>query len=256
MKELKNQLKKLFEKKKKHQAILKKLGHDISHIRTLRDKENEKVKGYKRLRSDALKKVSKLSKKLFEFQNKLNISNVSDYYKLKKEYEALEWKYQTEVFSPRVEKKIVAELDELERRMLVSKEVRQARKEFSKIRNELKKARDEANNFHELVVQHANESEKHHKELLKLYSSRDSAKEKLKELDNEINLVKSKLDEEYSKIKKENKQVKKELSDYKKKKDEKQRQKLRKRAVEALEKLKKGKKVTIEEFALIEEFGL
>ena len=256
MNELQNQLSKLLEKKKKHQFSLKELNDSIKELKNYRDKENARVKEYKKLRSEALKKVNELHKKLSSLQKHFEVGEDSNYFALKKDYDALNWKYQTEVFSPRVEKRIVAELDELERRMLASKEAKQAKQKLSKIYKKLKKARAEANHYHEMVVNHARESEKHHQALLKLYDRKDAIKERLKEFDAEINSIKRQLNERYAKIKKEGKQAKEEMQEYKRMKDNAYRKKLKKKAAEALEKFKKGKKVTIEELALIEEFKL
>lgn len=256
MKELKEKLGKLIEKKKKYLASLREINEIVKQEKMLRNKENEKVKTYKKSRNEITPKISKLSRKLSKFQEQLKVSRGSDYFALKEEYERLNWRYQTDVFSVKIEKKIVAELDDLESRMLASKEVREARTEFSKISKELRKLRIDANHFHEQVVLHAKESEKHHNGMIKYYARKDSIKLKLKEFDDEIKFVKDELDAKYKLIRKENEEVKKRTSDDREELDKKYKSRMKEKAVIALEKFKKGKKITIGEFALLEEFDL
>ena len=256
MKELKEKLFKLIEKKKKYIFSLKEVNDIINQEKKLRDKENDKVKIYKKSRDENSSKISKLSKKLNSFQKQLNVSKDSSYFLLKQDYDKLNWRYQTDVFSVKVEKQIVAELDNLESRMLVSKEVKEARTEFSKISKELRKLRADANHFHEQVQIHAKESEKHHREMVKYYARKDSIKLKLKEFDDEIKVVKDELDEKYKLIRKEDNEIKKRTSDDKEELNKKYKLRIKDKALIAFEKFKKGKKITLEEFALLEEFDL
>ena len=256
MNDLKKQLSKLFDRKSKYKQKLREINAEAKQVKKIRDKENEKVKEYKKLRNEIVKEISEISKQLKSIQIVRDNGEESTYSKLKKEYDSLNWKYQTDVFSPSTEKRIVAKLDELEARMLASKELKENKKKLSKLYSKIKKLRQKASDYHELVVIHANESEKNHKQLINFYSRKDAIKEKIKELDDEINSIKSQLDELHEKEKSQSRKVKRELQEYAGRKKKEYEDKLKARALEALEKFKKGKKITIEEFALIEKFNL
>ncbi|MEM0372422.1 MAG: hypothetical protein QXO69_01070 [archaeon] len=258
MEDLRRELDKLVEEKK---ALISALNENYEKYKTekkARDANNAKVKEAKEKRERILDQVADVRSKLKRLDKELEkmSEGLGSYSQISKEYEELNWRYQTDVFSPAAEKKIVKRLDELERQLEQSKGFRDVKKEHYKMLKELRKLRDDASASHETVLLNAAESEKHHQELVRLFEEKDKLEKKLKEKNEKIAEVRAKLGEAIETTRRKRTEEKAAIEKEKKEIKDEQRKKLEEKAKEVFERFKKGEKVSLQELALLEEFGL
>jgi phosphoserine phosphatase len=178
---------------------------------------------------------------------------------LKNQLEKMDWEYQTGVFSVKREKEMVKRMDDLERQLAKSEILYDKGKEVHAIQKELRELYAEANVYHQLVLNHASESEKHHQEAIKCFKRIDELSSDIDKIDEKI--VKTKM--EADNVHAEFLINKRELLGAEKKKWKKEKgiaeipdSELRKKAEKILEDFRNGKKITIEELSLLEKSGL
>ena len=258
MQEQKQKLTKLLSEKKEMLDQLRELKNRFETEKKLRDEHNKKVKESKEKRACIFDQVNDIRKKLIKFDKEMEgMSQQSETYRDdKEEYDKLSWRYQTDVFSPQTEKKIVKRLDELENILEQGKEFAETKKEHVKLLKELKKLRIEASTYHQLVTTHAMESEKHHKELVAMFEQRERLEKKLSETSKKIDEIKASLGEEYEKTKAEDREDRAVITKEKEEIKQSQRSKMMERAKEVYAKFKRGEKVSLNDLALLDEFDM
>jgi phosphoserine phosphatase len=247
-------------------AQVRQLREKFDAERAARDKENVKVAEAKAKRGALLDEVKK---QRAEFEKILSLLNTmkdavgGSYAALKQRFDELDWEYQTGVFSIKKEKEMVKEMDELERLLNRSEKLRDKQKDVRERQKKIRELYNESSIYHDLVLTHAKESEAKHKAMIDCRKKIDELSAKIKALDEDIKKNKAQADEAHGELLGERKKSEGE-SEKERRSEESQRRekekdfeaKLRKKAEQALTNFKQGKKVTMEELALMERFEL
>lgn len=218
---------------------LRKLRDKSNRVKKERDSRNKSVNEAKEKRRIANNRSAEIKNKLSKYNNLVNNAPEAPYLVLKKEYDDLNWEYQTEVMGRKSEDRIVKRLDELEKQVSIAKDFKNIKKEYITLIKELKELKKERKTQHELVLQSANESEKLHVELVKLYDEMDKIKAKLDE-------ISKKLKEEFP-----------EKAPKTEKRPTVSRKDLKEKADKIMDDFRGGKKkLTMEDLAVLQQHGL
>lgn len=162
------------------------LRHKISKAKKGRDEKNRLVVESKKKRNDASSKIVEIKKKLSELNCLVNDAPSESYSQLKREYDSLNWQYQTEVMGRKSEERVVKRLDELEHMVGKAKNFQSHKKDYNELIRQLKDLKTDSKTQHELVLKNAAESEAFHTELVKLYDLSDKAKADLEMVEKRI----------------------------------------------------------------------
>ena len=236
---------------------IKKLRAKAYMLKQKRDTLNKRVQELKTLREEANKKrrekhaqILKLRKEIRALVEKKPSRSMDN---IKTEIEKLEWKIQTKPLTLKEEKVLIDQIRPLENQLSVYKKLQKLKNNLTELRTEEKELESKAKTYHIKLLELAEQSQELHKEMLEvlneagaLQGEADKAhqrfletKQKARSLHQRIKLLR----EELQRIEEENK-ARHELE-------------LRKGVEErALEKLKRGEKLTWEEFKVLAEKGV
>jgi len=243
---------------------LKNLRGEILRLKTTRDEINAKVKELKQQRSQI---KAEIAQKITEFQSLrkelaplIKKKPKRSLKALERDVEILEWKIQTTSLSLQEEKKLVEQVKELESQISTHKKIEQLNQRKIELKAELKALQARVKLCHENVMANAEKSQQIHAEMLKKV---EEAKKIRGEADNFHGLylqtrekIKA-LQAEIKKILDEIRRFKEEISAEEEEKQKKTEEKLLESfEKQALEKLKRGEKLTWEEFKVLAEKGL
>jgi len=227
----------LIEKRGELRTKLARLRKKITELKKARDDKNRVVVDLKKKRNEASSRLIEVKRKLSRLNSLVQSAPEKPYAVLKREYDRLDWDCQTEVMGRKAEERIVKRLDELEAQLKKAKAFSKHRKEYTELIRQLKELRQESKTQHELVLQNAAESEAFHRELVKLYDSADSVKADLERLE-------QRLREEFPSQVPRPRQERRDNREMKEK------------AKSIMEGFKKGKKLTMDDLAILQEHGL
>ncbi len=271
IKELRSNLNKINDEKEKafseKEEIRKKISELIALVKETKGERNKftkDVRGAKkerdRLNRDIAKKINdikKFNKKKKELESKFKITvNPSS---IKRQIDALEQKIETEVMEFSKEKAIMKKVNELKKQYKEVRGISDIWEESSKLSKDIDKLKAKADSLHKIVKDHAKESQEKHEEVVGSSDEINNLREKeedaykiffgLKQKYGEINiLLKQKL-EQLGKI---HEDLGESKAQERQKKEKRSAASLkdRKKAVE--EKLKKGGKITTEDFMIMQ----
>jgi uncharacterized coiled-coil DUF342 family protein len=249
------------EKRDKLNEQFKKLRTEITELKTGRDSLNEKVKTLKQQRDSAreingkiIEEIKVHSQKIKELKEKTPRNSQA---RLEKELQAIEWKIQTTTLDLQEEKRLVAEVKQLETQLSAYRKIERQNKKITELRSQLKTLEANADAAHqELMVAAQKSQELHAKMIAKIAQSKNikteadsvhamfiQAKEQSKPLREEINKLSTK---------------KRTLQEAKRKEDESKKRVAEKALKENLgsqarNKLQRGEKLSWHEFQLLAE---
>ncbi|MGQ9544173.1 MAG: coiled-coil protein [Candidatus Bathycorpusculaceae bacterium] len=253
--------KELAEKRDKLNEQFKSLRAEIFGLRSERDRLNEEVKELKKQRDAAKTEIREKMDEIKKINHEINVLSQKMPSKslqiLQKEFESLEWKIQTTPLSLKEERKVIEQVKQLGTQINIHKKFEQLNQKVVELKAELKALQTKSKMFHEKLTEKAQESQKIHEKLLeKIEESKKikveadgfhklflQEKEKVKPVQEEISKISNKI-----KMLKE--ETRRKEAEEKKKRDESLREKLEK---QAKDKLKRGEKLTWEEFQLLTE---
>ena len=165
------------------------LTRQVRELKTKRDplnkkiRENiEKIKGMKKISDKASEKLVQKDKKGF-------VKKISPGM-LKMEIDKLEFKIETEVFSPKKEQELMKVLKEKKK---LYKEVAlsgNSWKDMKSLSSEIDNEKSEANEFHSKIQKLAEESQKKHEKIIEISKKVEPIMPELKELDKQIDKAK------------------------------------------------------------------
>lgn len=247
--ELNSKVKELNDKKREMIEEIKALNDVIKEQRQQRDKANEEVKGLKEKRVASFEQINKLKKEmdgLLAVLEKFKDTMGGSYRMLREELKQMEWEYQTEVHSIRKEKEMVKEMDAIEKEIAKSELLYDKKRKLTNLQRQLRDLYTEANVYHGLLINRAKESEKHHDTMMKGLREVEKLEGALDKLNVDVKKARDEADRCH-------KEYAKETADLPKNED---LAELRGRAEEVLARFKSGKKVTMEELALLQKFNL
>ncbi len=242
-------VKELGEEKRKFVEDIKALNTIIKQEKDSRDKANQEVKSLKEKRVASFEEIKKLKKEMDELLKvleKFKDSMGGSYGMLKEELKQMEWEYQTEVHSIKKEKELVKQMDELEKYIAKSELLYDKKKNLIRIQHSLRDLYTEANVYHGLLMNRAKDSEKHHDSMMKNIRQIGDLDKKISDLEKNIREAREEADKYH-----------KELKDtMKTEPTTANMEELRKKGEQILANFKSGKKVTMDELALLQQLGL
>jgi len=252
------------EKRNSIHEQIKSLRVEVDALKEKRDAINEKVQELKSLREKTKEKlrethaqILKLKENIKSLMGKEPPRNMRN---IQREIEGLEWKIQTTPLTVKEEKPLIDQVRHLESQLLIQKQIKKSKEKLMELRTEKKALETEAKTYHEKLSELAQQSQKIHEEMLKtlnkarsLKVEADSAHQKYVEIKKQAQNLHEKCVELLGQIK----TFRQEIREEEEKEQAKRQRKLRKELKErALEKLKRGEKLTWEEFKILAEKGM
>ena len=243
-----------------HEKI-KKLRTEAAGVKEKRDILNEKVQKLKSLREQAKTKhkekrgqILKLKEKIRSLTERKPSQSMRS---IQREIEKIEWKIQTTSLPVKEEEMLISQVRQLETQLPIHKQIKKSKEELMVLRTEEKALETKVKTCHENLSELAEQSQQFHEKMLEnlnkarsLKVEADSAHQKYIEIKQQAQNLHQKCVELLDTIK----NFEKELREAEEKKQIKRQRELRKEVEErALEKLKRGEKLTWEEFKILAE---
>jgi len=268
LKEQRNNLfaeaKELAVKRDKLNDEFKRLRVEAQELKKAMDEINARVKELKQQRSQIKAEVAKKATELKSLQSEIKVLMAKkpqrSFGVLQKEVEAIEWKIQTTPLTLQEEKQLVEKVKQLEAQLNVHRRIEQLSRKKLELTTELKALKARAKDLHERMVSEAEKSQQIHKEMIKkleeakkLKTEADSLHKLFLQAKEKLRPVKEEIDKILEEIKRLKEEMAAEAEEEKRKSEE---NLLESVAKNALEKLKRGEKLTWEEFKILTEKGL
>ncbi|RLE49607.1 MAG: hypothetical protein DRJ31_04340 [Candidatus Methanomethylicota archaeon] len=251
---------------KKREIIqeIKALREQARQEKELRDQVNQKITELKNSRKELnvkrLKLLDEARKLEREAKSLIKGVNASEEELIQKLNE-LEWKYQTSSLSLEEDKRMVQIITALEHKLKLYEKYRQLLKEADKKRALSEQVKAEVGNIHNQILSLSKESNEHHKRLLeakerarRLREEVNRLSEQIAQVKNQIQELKPRLREVRLKIRTLKEQLAEEKAIELAKRAQAVIEKQRQLAHQAKEKLKRGEKLSFEEFSALMEF--
>jgi len=249
------------EKRNSIQKQIKILRTKVANLKEKRDELNESVRELKNMRERAMAErrerrtqILKLKEKLKCLAGKKPVRNMSD---VESEIEKLEWKIQTTSIPVREERMLVDQVRVLETQLSTHKKLRELEESLLELRAEEKALETKAKRHHKRLSELAEQSQGFHEkmtetlgEIQALRAEADDAHQKYVEIKQQAQPFR----QERGELLRQAKRLKQELRQVEEEKRLKRQRELHKELVEkALEKLKRGEKLSWEEFKVLSE---
>lgn len=252
------------EKRKRLNEEFKGLRAEILELRKSRDQMNMGVKELKQqieaIKTERAQKIGELKKLRQQIGELMKKKPSKSFETLQKEVESLEWKIQTSSLNLQEEKVLVEKVKNLETQLSIHRKIEQLNQKKLELEAETKALQTRARIYREKIAEKVEKSQEFHKKMLekieeakKIKAEADSlhqlflqVKEKMKPLQSEIATIIG----EIRRIKEEN------MAEEEKNKKEKEETLLDNIEKQAKEKLKRGEKLTWEEFKVLAEKGI
>jgi len=267
LKERKNKFeseaKQWMEKRDDIRRQIDKLRSEIVGLKNQRDEINQKVKTRKVIRDQLVSNRKEKLSKVIEFKQKaasIRQDPAKAILAVEKEIENLDWKIQTNSLTMPEEKRIVEQIAELEKHLVSYKHTQAMWSEIKTLQQELRNLRTEEKEYHGQIAQLAEQSRQVHKMLIekgsdipKLKTEANEAHRKyidarkqVQGIDEECELLLIQIRVLRSKSK----------SEEQKKKVMRETELMQELEKKALGKMKRGEKLTWDEFKVLAERGL
>jgi uncharacterized coiled-coil DUF342 family protein len=252
------------EKRDKLNGRVKNLRDEVLELRSQRDELNNKVKELKQQRNEMTARIHERleeTKKLGEESKALAKRKPPRKHEvLQKEVESIDWTIQTTSLTLQEDKELVEKVKQLETQLAIYRKLEQLAKRISQSRAETKTMKSESELLHRQLTENAQKSQETHRKMLEkieetktLKKEADSmhkeflqVKERTRPLQEEVRLVVNQIRQLKGEIRMEVQRETKESQDALRETLERQ----------AKEKLKRGEKLSWEEFQLLAEKGI
>lgn len=252
------------EKRNSIHERINKLQKEASDLKDKRDEINEMVRKLKGFREKAReerkeRRVQILSLKK-ELRTLMRKRPLKDMHEIQREIETLEWKIQTTPLALNEEKSLVDQVRPLEVQLLIHKQIQELRENIAKLQKEREALETKAKLHHEKLSELAEKSQKFHKTRLEVLKKMGNLKVEADITHQKYVWTKQQakdLRKKYAKVLDQIEALKQELRKAEEKKQAERQIELRKALEErALEKLRRGEKLTLEEFKVLSEKGI
>jgi uncharacterized coiled-coil DUF342 family protein len=251
-------------KRDKVNEQFRRLCTEITKLKNERDALNAKVKELKQQREKAkeetpgkMEEVKKLRNEIEAYSKKKPLKNRQI---LQKELDSIEWKIQTTPLSLQEDKEYVEKVKQLETQLGIFKKLGQLDQNILKLQTEIKILRASNNAYHQELTNHAHKSQEIHKTILEKIEESKTLKteadnfhkifvqtrERIKPIQEQFLQVSNQIRQLKDEMREEEEKTKKKEEDILTEKLEKQ----------AREKLKRGEKLSWEEFQILAEKGM
>ena len=239
----------------------KNLRAEIFELKNKRNKVNEKVKELKQLREKARREMRKKIEEIKEIDQEIKVLYKKKPSRspqlLKREFDNLEWKMQTTSLSLQEEKELVDEVERLEVQLNVYRKIEELKDKMLELKTGIKALETRRKLRHEELTETAQKSQIIHERMLEKIEKAKGLKMEADELHKNFldskeraKLVQRKFTEILNQINSLRDEIRDEEEKEKKKSEKALRKKLEKRA---REKVKRGEKLTWEEFQVLAE---
>jgi len=250
--------KKRDELNKKLQGIAK----EIREYKAKRNDLNEKVQQLKAQRDEMYRKIAEKREEMKKILDKLEPLQKQGFRgvsALKKRLDELEWEIQTNPYNPNDEKWLIDQIKSLESQLVVPRKVEDLKQKLMELRIEIGGLRIRAKKTHAELTQIANESEGYHIKMMEFVKEASAIKEKADEAHKVYLENKAKADEihhEYAANAVKMKELKQQIRNLEQLERSKKSEEVKKKTEEtAAHKMKRGQKLSFEEFKALVEKG-
>lgn len=241
-----------------HEQI-KKLQKEASGLKGKRDEINEMVRKLKGLREKAREERKEKHAQILslkkELRNIMKKRPLKDMNEIKREIETLEWKIQTTSLMLNEEKSLVERVRPLEAQLLIHRQIQKLKEDIFELQMEKEKLEAKAKLHHEKLSKLAEQSQKFHETRLEVLKRIGDFKVEADIAHQKYVWTKQQakdLRRKYVKILHQIEALKQKLRQAEEKKQAERQLELRKELEErALKKLRRGEKLTLEEFLTI-----
>lgn len=248
------------ERDKLNQQI-KNLRAEILELKNRRNKLNDKVKELKQLREKATREMRKKIEEIKEIGQEIKVLSKKKPSRspqlLKREFDSLEWKIQTTSLSLQEEKELVDQVERLEVQLNAHRKIGELNDKMLELKTGIKALETRRKLRHEELTETAQKSQIIHKKMLERIEKAKELKTEADELHKNFldareraKLVQREFTEILNQINSVRDEIREEEEKEKKKGEEVLRKKIEKRA---REKVKRGEKLTWEEFQVLAE---
>ena len=234
--------------------------------REKRDEYNQKVAEFKAKRDEIYAKLkSKVEEREDTEEEAEEIKNKTSapVHVLRRKIRELDWSLQTQVLDLKHEREIIEQIATLEEELKVADDAAAKRKESAKTRTEIEDFRLLMNAHHNSVLEFARLSQEENQRMIEAYAEVDALRKEADEAHRRYLMTRKEADEthrQYIETKQENSRLRKELSEVRVRRRVEKLQEIEERLEEkastALEKFKRGERLTMEEFSLLMKRGL
>ena len=237
---------------------------EINTLRSARDKTNENVAQLKQQRDSVnatIRKKIELAKKLYQERRALAEKKPPrSRQTLQSEVNELEWKIQTTSLSLQEEKMLVGQVKELETQLNIHRRIDKLSQQLLALREEIQKLKSESKLVHEKLTKEAQKGRETHEKMLYKIEESKKAKDEADDLHKHFVDAKVKakpIQDEIEKVLSQIRQLRGEIKEEELKEKKKTEDALRESLAEqALKKLKRGEKLSWEEFQVLAEKGM
>ena len=261
---LEDQAREFGDKRDKLNGKVKNARTEVEQLRKERDEINEKVRESKQHRNESTSKIRETIDEIRKLSEKSRIIAKKrpsrDHESLQEEVESIDWEIQTTPHTLEEDKQLVERVRELENQLNVHKRYEKLGKMIRTLRAEVERFKRESTGYHEALTANAEKSQELHGKMLakveewkKLRAEADEfhrkfvlAKESIKPLQDEITVAVCEIRKLKGEMRKGEAEEKKQTEDH-------LRESIENRA---REKLKRGEKLSWEEFQLLAEKGI
>lgn len=250
---------KLAERRNKLNEKMKGLRTSFIELKKVRDQINSEVRELKqqknRIKADIACKIEELKHLRQETEELCSKRPAIALQRLKKEIEEIEWKIQTTSLDLHEEKKLVERVSKLEVQLSIHRKISVLRQKMMELKAEIKALSARAKSLHEQIAEKVKESQSCHEKMMLILEESKHVKAEadyIHELYMKAKAASKTLQLEISRILEDMSRAKAEVAaeeEIKRKKAEEELVKTVEK--QALEKLKRGEKLTWEEFKLI-----
>lgn len=254
----------LAEKRNKFNNEFKRLKTEAQGLKKTRDEINARVKELKQQRNQIKMEISQKIKELKNLLEEIKVLATKkpskSFSTLQKEVEAIEWKIQTTPLSLQEEKQLVEKVKQLESQLNIHRKIEQLNQKRLELTTELKALEARAKSIREKIVNEAEKSQQTHEEMIRKLEEAKKLKAEADSLHGLFIQIKEKVksvEDEIKKILKEIENLKGEMAaEAEEEKRKSEESLLENVAKNAMEKLRRGEKLTWEEFKILTEKGL
>jgi uncharacterized coiled-coil DUF342 family protein len=264
--ELNNEAKQLMKERDALNAQVAERLKQAREHREKRDEYNQKVAEFKAKRDEIYSQLkSKVEEREDTEEEAEEIKNKTSApaHVLKRKIRELDWSLQTQVLDLKHEREIIEQITTLEGELKVSEDAAAKRKESAETRTEIEDFRLLMNAHHNSVLEFARLSQEENQRMIEAYAEVDALRKEADEAHRRYLATRKEADETHRQFidaKQENSRLRKELSEVRVRrrveKIQELEERLEEKASSALEKFKRGERLTMEEFSLLMKRGL
>lgn len=262
--ELNEKARRLREQRDRRNAEVRELLDKANEYRAIRDKLNAQIKVHKQRRNAAVRAARITREKMDEMgMDPKSLPRIRPEEEIRDEIQRIDWQIQTSVLSIPKERKLVEKAEKLRKELEESRKLREKLRQVGDKRIEVDALRISSSKLHSKILGLSKESQLNHQKMIEILEQSKPKRKEADALHHQMLEVIKQADEKHAELLKVRQTLSK-LVDREKgleaRKEERRsaaaQKKLRKRAEEALEKLKAGEKVELDELMLLKEFGM